>query len=267
LLTRHTILELHPTVLEIDLSRFATIDLLSLRKEHLQDRVDTKFALHQSGLPALLSQLENSHRVLSVEGAGIQPYRNLYFDDEQLSFYFHHHDKRGNRCKVRLREYTNSNTVYFEIKQKINKNRTVKERIAHTALCETLSTEAQDLVEQIVLKEVGPLRPALWCDFNRITLLSPNQEERMTVDYNIQVRNSQRGKDYNGLAIIEVKHNSNRPSSFNVLAKQNKIRKISISKYVMGLAHLHPEMKQNNFRMKLLAIEKIMNKNVPQHGV
>jgi hypothetical protein len=35
----------------------------------------------------------------------------------------------------------------------------------------------------------------------------------------------------------------------------------------MGLAHLYPELKQNNFRMKLLTIEKIMNKNGTPHGI
>ncbi len=260
-------MEPHINTFEIDLSRFTTIDLPSLGKEHLQDRVDTKFALHQSGLPSLLTQLEKTYQVLSVEGSGVQPYKNLYFDDDRLSFYLHHHDKKGNRCKVRLREYVSSNTVFFEIKQKVNKNRTIKQRIPHIALHETLSVEANDLLHQFVSSDVGSLRTTLWCDFNRITLLSPNQEERMTVDFNITVRNSERSMIYDGLALIEVKHDSNRPSSFDAIAKQNKIRKMSISKYVMGIAHLHPELKQNNFRMKLLAIEKIMNKNGTQHGI
>lgn len=252
---------------EIDLSRFPTIGLSSLGKEHLQDRVDTKFALHQSTLPSLLTQLESSHQVLMVEGCGIQPYKNLYFDDEHLSLYRHHHDKRGNRCKVRLREYTSTNTVFFEIKQKVNKDRTQKQRIQQIALHEKLTDEATNLLRQFSPADVGPLHAKLWCDFNRITLLSPNHDERMTVDYNITIRNAQRTKAYTGLALIEVKHDSNRPSSFDALAKQNQIKKISISKYIMGTAHLHPELKQNNFRMKLLAIEKIMNKNGVLHGI
>ncbi len=260
-------MEQHINAFEIDLSRFATIGLSSLGKEHLQDRVDTKFAIHQSSLPTLLAQLENNHQVLSVEGSGIQPYKNLYFDDDRLSFYLHHHDKKGNRCKVRLREYGSSNTVFFEVKQKINKNRTVKQRIEHVALSETLSAEAQTLVQQFAPVDVGSLRPTLWCDFNRITLLSPNQEERMTIDCNISVRNTDQSKIYEGLALIEVKHASNKPSYFDAIAKRNKIRKMSISKYIMGIAHLHPELKQNNFRMKLIAIEKIMNKNEVQHGI
>ncbi len=260
-------MESHINALQIDLSRFTTIGLSSLGKEHLQDRVDTKFALHQSNLPSLLSQLENTFQVLRVEGLDVQPYKNLYFDDSRLSLYFHHHDKKGNRCKVRLREYASSNTVFFEIKQKINKNRTVKQRIPQTAMLETLTTEASDLIQQFSPSEIGPLRATLWCDFNRITLLSSDQEERMTVDYNITIRNGQRSKVYDGLALIEVKHASNRPSSFDALARQNKIKKVSISKYIMGTAHLHPELKQNNFRMKLLAIEKIMNKSGVQHGI
>jgi len=252
---------------EIDLNRFSTIELSSLDKEHLQDRVDTKFVLHQSQLPALLVKLENSHQILEVEGCGIQPYQNLYFDDAQLSLYLQHHDKKGNRCKVRLRKYASNNTVFFEVKQKINRQRTIKLRIPHHELNETLSAEALDFFYQTVTTNVGNLRPTLWCDFNRITLVSPGQDERMTVDYDITVRNLKRTVSFDGLALIEVKHASNKPSSFNILAKQNKIKKMSISKYTMGLAHLHPELKQNNFRMKLLAVERIRNKNGAHHGI
>ena len=236
-------------------------------KEHLQDRVDTKFALHQSSLPPLLAQLESTHQILVVEGCGVQPYKNLYFDDDRLSFYLQHHDKKGNRYKVRLREYASSNTVFFEVKQKINKNRTMKQRIPQIAVHETLTTEAIDFLDQFSSPDVGPLQAALWCDFNRITLLSPTHDERMTIDYNITIRNTHHTKTYEGLALIEVKHDSNRPSSFDAIAKQNQIKKISISKYIMGTAHLHPELKQNNFRMKLRAIEKIMNKNGAHHGI
>jgi len=260
-------LESHINAFDIDLSRFTTVGLSSIGNEHLQNRVDTKFALHQSNLPALLAQLENDYHILMVEDCGIQPYKNLYFDDAQLSFYLHHHDKKGNRCKVRLREYERSKTVFFEVKQKINKDRTVKERIPHTTLRETLSEEAQAFFQQVVSTQIGPLLPTLWCDFDRITLLSPNQDERMTVDYNITIRNSKRTLSYDGLTLIEIKHESNKPSSFNTIARQNRIKKVSISKYVMGLAHLYPELKQNNFRMKLLTIEKIMNKNGTHHGI
>lgn len=252
---------------EIDLSRFSTIELSTLDKAHLQDRVDTKFALHQSHLPSLLTQLESSHQILEVEGCIIQPYQNLYFDDAQLSLYLQHHDKKGNRCKVRLRKYVSNNTVFFEVKQKINKHRTIKQRIPHTELHETLSVEALDFFRQVGTANVGNLGPTLWCNFNRITLLSPSQDERMTVDFDITIRNSKQTLSFDGLALIEVKHVSNKPSAFNVLAKQNNIKKMSISKYTMGLAHLHPELKQNNFRMKLLAIERIMNKNGAQHGI
>jgi hypothetical protein len=260
-------LESHIKAFDIDLSRFTAVGLSSLDEEHLRDRVDTKFALHQSALPSLLAQLEHNHQVLVVEGCSIQPYKNLYFDDAQLSFYLHHHDKKGNRCKVRLRRYESSNTVFFEVKQKINKDRTVKHRIPHNALHDTLSAEAQDFFRQIVTTDIHHLYPTLWCDFNRITLLSPNQDERMTLDYNITIRNSERTLSYEGLTLVEVKHASNKPPSFNAIARQNRIKKVSISKYIMGIAHLYPELKQNNFRMKLLTIEKIMNKNGMHHGI
>ncbi len=253
--------------INLDLIRFSKIGLSSLGEEQLLDRVDTKFATHVSNLTALLLQLESSYQVLVIENSGIQPYRNLYFDDENLSFYFHHHDKKGNRCKVRLREYSSTGTIFFEIKQKINKNRTVKQRVQHTSFNEALSPEAKDLVQQFVPSHSSSLRTTLSCDFNRITLLSPNQDERITIDFNITVRHAENAKEYDGLALIEVKHASHGPSSFDAIAKQNTIRKISISKYIMGMANLHPQLKQNNFRMKLLAIEKIMNKTEAHHGV
>ncbi|HOX82181.1 MAG TPA: polyphosphate polymerase domain-containing protein [Chryseolinea sp.] len=253
--------------LEIDLSRFSKIGLSSLGQEHLLDRVDTKFATHTSCLSSLLPQLESSYQILVVEDSGIQPYRNLYFDDEKLSFYFHHHDKKGNRCKVRLREYSSTGTIFFEIKQKVNKNRTIKQRVQHIAFNEALSPDAQELLQQHVPPTTSSLRSTLWCDFNRITLLSPNQDERMTIDYNIKVRNTENAKEYSGLALIEIKHASSGPSSFDAVAKKNGIKKISISKYIMGVANLHPQLKQNNFRMKLLAIEKIMNKTEAHHGI
>ncbi|MDP3381196.1 MAG: VTC domain-containing protein [bacterium] len=47
-------------------------------------------------------------------------YDNIYMDSDEYLFYNQHQDKKNSRTKVRTRYYLDSNTAYFEYKQKVD---------------------------------------------------------------------------------------------------------------------------------------------------
>ena len=46
-------------------------------------------------------------------------YSTLYFDTNDKILYKHHHNKKGNRHKIRMRKYIDSNICFLEIKKRI----------------------------------------------------------------------------------------------------------------------------------------------------
>jgi hypothetical protein len=82
--------------------------------------------------------------------------------------------------------------------------------------------------------------------------------ERLTIDTDIAFEMGNRKASIPELVIIEVKRDEN--SGVSEVLRQLKhqlVRPESMSKYCLGVALLYPEMKSNNFKQKLLKIEKI----------
>jgi hypothetical protein len=100
--------------------------------------------------------------------------------------------------------------------------------------------------------------PKLWNSFDRITLVDTFAGERLTIDTDIAFEMGDRKAGIPELVIIEVKRDEN--SGVSEVLRQLKhqlVRPESMSKYCLGVALLYPEMKSNNFKQKLLKIEKI----------
>ena len=77
------------------------------------------------------------------------------------------------------------------------------------------------------------------------------------MDINLQFKNENSEKSLPNVVIAEVKQEKLAPSLFIKLMKEEKIRPGSISKYCFGVVFLYKELKCNNFKPKLLAINKI----------
>jgi hypothetical protein len=150
-----------------------------------------------------------------------------------------------------------SHVSYLEYKEKTNKGRTIKSRIKLDELHDELNpTESQFIDERTGRHR--EFEPKLWNSFERITLVNIAAGERLTIDTDIAFRMGHQEASLPDLVILEVKRDEQSGAS-EVLRqlKHQLVRPESMSKYCLGVALLYPEMKSNNFKQKLLKIEKI----------
>lgn len=224
----------------------------------LMNRTDTKFLLTKSQLEEVLEIILNEYRILEVNGNRISSYRSLYYDTPENRLYYDHHNGRVDRHKVRYREYVESKLCFLEVKHKY-KGRTNKKRIKKERIEETMQPDSkQFLIDTNNLKD--DLVPSLWNGFNRATLVNKHEPERMTIDFDLSYAWGDWKHTEDNLIIVELKQERvNRNSPFMKAAKSMGIRPFSISKYCIGMVLKDRELKYNNFKPKILAIEKIRN--------
>ena len=134
-------------------------------------------------------------------------YDSKYYDTDDLSFYHNHHNKRTNRIKIRKRNYVESGITFLEIKRKDNKGITHKSRIPINNFNTALSAEGQDFITETVQKPLD-INMSISNRFNRITLVSNNAVERVTMDFNLGFNGTVMNQN---LVIIELKQEKTRP--------------------------------------------------------
>jgi hypothetical protein len=241
------------------LNLFESISLDEMdKKSKLMNRMDTKFAFTKETLLNVLPPLSLHYHVLKIEETTTPHYESLYFDDEKFSFFKDHHNGKGDRFKVRIRKYVESNIFFLEIKHKI-KGRTDKTRIATNQFNEVLP-ESDLAFVQGELNSNKNLVPTMWNSFQRITLVSKTETERLTLDFNISFEKDGVKKAFNQLVIAELKQEDlNRNSAFYQLMKSMQIRPYRLSKYCLGSVEIYGEdkLKFNRFKKKLLYLKKI----------
>lgn len=102
------------------------------------------------------------------------------------------------------------------------------------------------------------LIPVLDVSFLRCTLVNRNDPERVTIDFSLQFDFQGKSKSIDRLVIVEAKQNKNVQSPFIRLLKDNHIIQGSISKYCLGMALLNENLKKNNFKSRILRINKLL---------
>ena len=232
--------------------------LEDLGETSLMNRTDTKFVLPlKLGIRAL-SEMQAHYQVLSIDSQRLQPYNTLYFDTPDYYFYHQHQRSRATRFKLRVRTYLANDLKYLEIKQRTSKGRTVKERVQLDNLWPMLDGEAISWAVQRLPGAAWPLEPVLNNSFYRLLLVNPEQAERITLDFELQFSNSALNLDLGPVVVAEVKRKSSRQESvfINWLHGVHQ-RPSSFSKYCVGLALLHPDLKRNQFKPKLLQLQKM----------
>lgn len=240
------------------LNNFQTINLESLNgKAELMSRKDNKYVLNIDQLEKLLKHTLPTYDLLNIDSESIFDYRSIYFDTEEFHTYQDHNKGRRKRIKVRFRNYVGADLYFFEIKIKGLRNETNKFRIKITKNeyeLNKLSEKLLDFYNQTInsnYKEYFKyeLKKSLIVDYKRITLVSQDTEERITIDNNIiffdqdikQVLN-------NNKYIVEIK-SRNGSSTVDKWLFKNSIRPSpKCSKYCMGLSLLKLQNKNNYFK-------------------
>ena len=244
------------------LKEFETIGLSDINEVKLLDRTDTKFIFNRNKLIDVLHHLKNDYKLVVIENRFISDYRTLYYDTENFDLYLCHHNGKANRLKVRFREYLGSNLNYFEIKVKNNKSRTIKFRIKRSKIEDQISRKSKVLLEEKTSLVVESLRPVFYVNYSRITFANVIRGERLTIDLNLEYQGYSFRKNYEPLIIAELKQNSfSKNSPFSKVMSELRIFKGSISKYCLGVTQLFPQIKNNNFKSKVLTINKIIDAN------
>ena len=241
------------------LARFDSVSLTTVAQS-LMERVDTKFLLSLPTLEVLLPELVDSYAVLDIEGRRIFDYDNLYLDTSNLDFYHLHQRGAYSRFKVRYRHYRQTVDTFLELKAKTPKRRTIKERrpVSHT--CEASADSQTSFLANYLPKSYLQLVPSLRVHYQRISLVSKVDEERLTLDIKLQFAHPQYGKTegLNRTVIAELKQPKySYTSPFIELVRKHHLKEISFSKYCMGCCYLQPGLKQNRFKPTLLATERL----------
>jgi hypothetical protein len=165
-----------------------------------------------------------------------------------------HQNGKLNRFKIRKREYVASGKKFLEVKYKNNKHRTIKKRIER--LNHHSPNNESTFIEENSPYKKEDLELKLSNQFQRITLVG--NDERLTIDFNLSFTNgSDKDANFPDAAIVEFKQ-----SKFNInsvgmqILKKNNIRPESCSKYCLGAASLHSEIKSNRLKQKFGMLEK-----------
>ena len=234
----------------------------------LLNRIDTKYLTEEATLVKVLADAAAAgYRALVAEGEKISPYNSIYFDTPELRMFLDHHNRRLVRQKVRTRVYVNSGETFLEIKRKNNHGRTKKKR-TRIPLDELKGFGADEAASAYLSKHSAytaeMLSPVLSTAFNRITLVNPAMTERLTIDTQLFFENYRTGLRTNlrDAVIIELKQDGHAESQMKGILLKNRVKPARISKYCIAETLTDPSVKHNRFKVKVRAIEKIINKKI-----
>lgn len=244
------------------LNTFSSIDLENLNQLKLLKRIDSKFVFPIEKLRPLIEKVSNDYLIVEINGNRCFEYITTYFDSPDLKLYLNHQNGRASRFKIRKRNYTVNNRTYLEIKKKNNKGKTIKTRKRVENSFELFDSDIDFINNQLNIN-ADSLVASSKNSFNRITLVSFESQERITIDYNLQFTINGNSKTFENFGIAELKREKQQKKSpFAKALKELKIYPRGFSKYCMGMALLNPDLKQNSFKKNKLFLKKIDHVNL-----
>jgi len=247
---------------EIDeiLADYKKITLEEIEKASLLRRKDRKYLFSTRLLPEILKQVSDTYRVLEINGRRSHPYRTLYYDTPNLEMYHKHHRGMANRHKVRFREYTTSDVRFLEVKRKNAMGITNKKRIQTSGMDQTTLFKETEFLEKNSPYASKGIAFTLENGFNRATLVSHSQAERITLDFHLcfSGNEEEEGVELPGVCVAEIKYENHLSGSiFNKTLRHSRIKARRFSKYAIGMALLHPDLKQNRFKERIRSVHTI----------
>ncbi len=239
---------------------FEPITLAEMEDVKLMDRMDVKYLIPVNFLPDILADAKQHYKLLEIDNQRICPYQTLYYDTKDLRLYHQHQAGKQNRYKVRSRNYVGSNLQFFEVKFKNNHGRTIKKRIKTNGIYEPyLHDETSTFLSKISPLEPENLQGIMWVNYSRLTLVSKQSPERLTIDLELTFKDDSREVQYAQIAIAEIKQEKVGASPILGILKKYQLKSGSISKYCFGIISLFEGVKQNNFKKHLKRISKTLH--------
>lgn len=245
------------------INNFQPISLSEMDAVKLMNRIDTKYVLSRELLPKVLERISDHYYILEIDGKRIFPYNSLYYDTDANHMYLAHHNGKLNRYKIRFRRYVASDLCYLEIKYKFKGSRTIKHRTKIANIETALSDKSLAFIRKNTPFREKTLEPKLYTNFTRMTLVSKELNERVTIDLDLNFRFNGHAKELDQTVIIELKRDGKARSS-NLIDALNHFRIFTqgFSKYCIGRAMVETDLKRNNFKERIIKINKINDGNV-----
>jgi len=243
----------------LNLSSFDKISLDEMNGVSLMKRVDTKFILSESQLLKVFSKIQKDYKVLEIDNERLMQYSTLYFDTQNKKCFKEHHNGKLNRYKIRMRKYLVSDICFLEVKKKNNLGVTNKTRRQIKDFETILSSDSKEFIYNSQINDLL-LEPALYNNFNRITLVNKNYPERVTIDTNLSFKSANKEKIFDNLVVIEIKQEGKRLNTvMNKALKLMSILPTNFSKYCLGITNTFDNIKSNRFKEINLKINKLNN--------
>ena len=207
------------------------ISLKEAKKIKLFNRVEKKYILTPSQLYDFYKYLSSdSFYIVKDNEQFLFDYHSTYYDTDDLDMYNDHKKDIHNRQKLRIRKYPNGNR-YLEIKTKSDGiTKKIRKKI---------NSEDISILSNWISKNIHynlSLNKKLDIDYKRITFISEDKKERITIDTEIKFYNYT--TDSYGFIddiIIEVKHEEDYPSLVEMYFIRNEIQYKKFSKYYTGM--------------------------------
>jgi hypothetical protein len=239
------------TLFENELKNFENSTLEDCAKLAFQNRFDTKFVLKVGGALDFLKNSSRDFSVLRIGDIKIQDYNTLYFDTPDLLCFNMHKNGRANRFKFRTRHYLSNAKIYNEIKKKLNNGKTLKFRRKRDFFNDKFDEEFEKLAKENGF-ELQNLLPSLAVRFDRITLLSKNFRERITLDFGLKYEFANKKIALSDTAIAEIKSEKRCERSFSrEYFRQKRVTPGGFSKYCVGICLTNDFAKKNLFLPKI----------------
>lgn len=242
------------------LKQYQPITLSEMDEVALMERVDDKYTISYENLMNILENISSEYFCLEIEGKRSFTYQTEYLDTIDNLFFKNHQNGKLNRYKIRFRDYIESKKTFLEIKFKSNKGVTKKTRISIPFQEKNITKTCKDFIETKSPYLTKNLDIKLKNSFDRITLVNLISKERVTLDFNLKFSNPSLGtkSKLDNVGIIEIKREKgNKKSQLLSILKRKRIRPTRISKYTIGSCLLDSNLKYNNFKRKLLFINKL----------
>ncbi|MGZ4495376.1 MAG: polyphosphate polymerase domain-containing protein [Nocardioides sp.] len=217
----------------------------------LQIRVDRKYFVPADVFERFAALPGLDLRALDIHGRRLFGYETTYFDSSDLVTYRAHLQGRRRRFKVRVRSYVDSGTTHLEVKLKGPHGETVKHRRPHPAhLGSTLTRDGHGFVAGCVAEAYGlpvpsVLEPALITANHRATFASSTHNTRLTCDVAVTCRRDDGTvRLLSDHLLVETKSGPG-AGGLDLALRSLGMRPVSVSKYCVGIATLHPDLPGN----------------------
>ncbi|WP_164503594.1 polyphosphate polymerase domain-containing protein [Pleionea sediminis] len=227
-------------------------------------RQESKFLLPLDILSSYLSELSKQYSLLAINKDYMFLYNSTYFDTSDMKFYNMHHNGAYSRYKVRVRHYLSTGARYLEVKKKDNKGVCTKSR--RSLIAQTAIHSLDEWISNVCPVELSLLQPSINIQYQRMTLMSMVDKERVTIDLNVSFGSLRNFKSHQltNNVIVEVKREKNTKDSLAYqLLRKRGFREVSLSKYCIGSGLTQTgNIKINRFKRILNRIKSMKHERV-----